>query len=351
MRKVSRVTLAAAVASLLAIGLTACDPPMPPDVLAQIEEQTYTCVAGDVTISAPESIADPVQQWQSSVATNCTSPTMTLTTGTSNTDLAIGFKAPAGQQVFASVPLAIESGTIIFNLSVTSSLNLTPATAAKVLNGQITRWNDPEIVKENVGTEMPNEPIVLRPRADQAAFDSLNAWFTRLGSSIEQSGLQRVTDATADEYANLAEGEVAVVPGSIATIQGASTVSVLLGEDQDKNPILATPAIDGTSSAATQWVAKASGSSVTVTLDPGRNPVPQAGFDTAATPYQAIYPLNLYLTGKDTLLKRAMAVFLLRLDSQGVLAVSNFNQLDEPTRDLALATVRKGLPVHKPKKD
>lgn len=343
MSKLVRGMAAAAIAGLLAVGLTACDPPMPPDVLAQIEEQTYTCVSGDVSLSAPGSLADPISQWQSSLGTNC--PDMTLTQVASAADLTMGFQAPAGS--FATVPFAVESANIVFNLAVTSTLNLTPATAAKILNGQITSWNDPAIVKENVGTEMPNEPIVLRSRADRQALAALTSWFDRLGGKITSSTLQPVDDATADEYSTLAEGEVAVVPGSIATALGLYSASIQVGVDADKQPVSANPDIDGTSSAATQWVAKAENGSVNVKLDPNQAPIAPAGFDSAATPYQAIYPLNIYLSGQDTLLKRAMAVFLLRLDSQGVLAVSNYNQLSEATRDVALATVRKGLPAPK----
>mgnify|MGYP002134025249 CR=1 FL=1 len=352
MKKQIRAIAALAIATSAALALTACDPPMPPDVAAQIAEQTYTCVTGDATISNPAEIADPVSQWQTTLPSVCVSPLpeMTLTTVASGMpDLVVSPTTPAESicKPFASVPLAVESANLVFNLSVTSTLNLTPKTAAAILNGEITIWNDPRIAKENVGTELPSEPIILNPTANREALASMNKWLTRLGSSLNSSSISASDVVKASDYAALAEGEVAVVPGSYALFLGLYSASLTFGEDSDKQPILANADTGGVSSAATQWVPKANAAGVSVSLDPGLAPIVPAGFDTAATPYQAIYPVNLYLCGEDTLLKRAVANFVLRLDSQGSLGASNFNQLSEATRTLALVTVRKGLPTPK----
>ncbi|MCX8528626.1 MAG: hypothetical protein ORN27_00965 [Rhodoluna sp.] len=351
MKKSVRVSAALAIATAAALALTACDPPMPPDVAAQIAEQTYTCVAGDVTIQAPAEMADPVSQWQLSVPTSCFSPLpeMTITPVTEGAaDMMVGTTTPATCTPFETVPLAIESATIAFNLSVSSTLNLTPKTAAAILNGQITNWSDKTIAAENVGTALPDEPIILNKVADPLAFDSLNEWFKRAGASLDASPITHRAAPTIDAYSALAEGEIAIVPGSFAAALGLNPVSVQTGIDKaTKEPILAIPDVSGTGSAATQWVAKASDTGVTVTLDASLAPIAQAGFDSAATPYQAIYPVNLYLCGEDTLLKRAAANYILRLDSQGALGASNYNQLSEGTRVVSLVTVRKGLPEPK----
>ncbi len=351
MKKSVRVSAALAIATAAALALTACDPPMPPDVAAQIAEQTYTCVAGDVTIQAPAEMADPISQWQLSLPTACVSPLpeMTLTPVTVGpADLVVSTSTPAICSAFESVPLAIESATIAFNLSVSSTLNLTPKTAAAILNGQIANWSDKTIAAENVGTQLPNEPIILNKVADPLAFDSLNSWFKRSGASIDASPIAHNATQSIDAYSALAEGEIAIVPGSYAAALGLFPASIQTGIDKaTKEPILALPDVSGTGSAATQWVPKASSSGVTVSLDPNLVPIAQAGFDSAATPYQAIYPVNLYLCGEDTLLKRAAANYILRLDSQGSLGASNYNQLSEGTRVVSLVAVRKGLPEPK----
>jgi hypothetical protein len=357
MKKSVRISMSVAIATAAALALTACDPPMPPDVAAQIAEQTYTCVEGDVTIASPAEMADPISQWQMSLPTSCVDPlpAMTLTPTTDTTaDLVVAAAAPAAEvcKPFATVPLAVESANIVFNLSVTSTLNLTPKTAADILNGKITNWNDKTIAKENVGTELPNEPIVLSKPAETIAFDSLNGWLTRLGASIDSSPIKRANATDINEYSTLVEGEVAVVPGSYAMALGLYSVSIITGSDSaTKEPLLANADVSGTASAATQWVAKANDAGVTVSIDPNLAPIAPAGFDSAATPYQAIYPVNLYLCGEDTLLKRAAATYILRLDSQGSLGASNYNQLSEVARTLALVTVRKGLPEPKATSD
>ena len=357
MKKSVRVSMSVAIAAAATLALTACDPPIPPDVAAQMAEQTYTCVEGDVTISGPVEMADPIAQWEMSLPSSCIDPlpAMTLTaTQEAAADLVVSTSVPPVEtcKPFATVPLAVESANIVFNLSVTSSLNLTPKTAAAILNGQITRWNDKAIVSENVGTEMPDQPIIIAKPAEKLAFDSLNGWLGRLGFSIDSSAIERVTKHDVNDYAALADGELALVPGSYAMSLGLYSVSIITGTDSaTKEPLLALADVSGTSSAATQWVAKANEAGVTVSLDPGLTPIIPAGFDSAATPYQAIYPVNLYLCGEDTLLKRAAATFILRLDSQGSLGASNFNQLNEGARTLALVTVRKGLPEPKASTD
>ena len=356
MKKSVRVSAALAIATAAALALTACDPPMPPDVAAQIAEQTYTCVQGDVTITGPAEIADPLSQWNLSLPTACVSPlpAMTLTpVASAPADLLVSAATPdaAVCKPFETVPLAVDSGNIAFNLSVTSTLNLTPKTAAAILTGKITKWNDKAIAAENVGTEMPDEPIIIGKPADKLAFDSLNTWLSRLGAPIDSASFAHSASTSIDSYSALQEGEVAIVPGSYAMALGLYSVSIQTGVDSStKEPVLAVSDVSGTGSAATQWVAKTNDGGVGVTLDSSLAPIAQAGFDTAATPYQAIYPVNLYLCGEDTLLKRAAATYILRLDSQGALGASNYNQLNEGTRTLALVTVRKGLPEPKPTK-
>lgn len=348
MKKSLRFSITAALASTIALSLTACDPPMPPDVAAQIAEQTYTCIEGNANVIAPEEMTDPILQWQASLPMSCVDPlpAMTITNDLdAKSDLLIGTQASPTCSPFASAPIAVESANIVFSLSVTSSLYLTPATAAKILNGEITNWNDPAISKENVGTEFPDQAIELVKPVQKMAFEALATWLGRSGGSMQANEFDLVDDAKASDYAALVEGQIAIVPGSFAMSLGLYSASIINGVDKaNGEPLLANADSSGISSAASQWKASAAGNDVTVSLDPNSKPLVPAGFDFAAEPYQAIYAVNVYLCGQETLLKRAVANYLLRLDSQGALGVSNYNQLNEETRTLALVTLRKGLP-------
>ena len=94
-------------------------------------------------------------------------------------------------------------------------------------------------------------------------------------------------------------------------------------------------------------MAKLSGETLTMAVDPKAAPKPMFEGEKAAIPYQAIFPLTMSLCGEDTLLKRAAAAFMLRLDSQGALGYLNVSQLPETIRYQAVGLVRKGLPIPK----
>ena len=354
MQTSKRIIGVTALLGLAATLLTACDPPMPPDVAAQIAEQTYTCVQGSVALSSPANLSDPVSQWQSSVSQACVSPLpeMALTSATGKPDLVIAKSSPSSSEctAFASSPLAVEAADVVFNLGVTTTLVLSPKNISDIFAGKITNWNDPKLAKENNGTTLPDEPILINHDSDAVAVKSLNAWFTRLSAPLNLTSIKQAAKTETSYYSDLQEGEIAIAPGSAVNELGSSAVSVLVSGANSKSPVVATPDAQGVSSAATQWKASVSGDVVSVKLDPAQAPVAPVGFDKAAVPYQAISPVNLYLCGDDTKVKRAAAFFLLRLDSQGVLGASNYNQLSEPVREVALLSVRKGLPTPKASK-
>jgi hypothetical protein len=83
---------------------------------------------------------------------------------------------------------------------------------------------------------------------------------------------------------------------------------------------------------------------VSIELDPNRKPAASAGQDTALIPYQAVYAVTMTLRGEDNLTARAVARFLLRQDSQGILAMSFFLPIPETVRVETLAVIEKGLP-------
>lgn len=342
-----RTISALALATMLALGLTACDPPMPPDVAAQIAEQTFTCIPGDSKVAFPSLMADISQGFADSLSADCVDPlpSMSMTIVPAGTPADIEISAyPATCTPLATVPFATEAADLSVYFADGYLVNLTAQTAAKILNGEITNWSDAPIAKDNPDTQLPDEPIVVRQNADKNAFNALSAWFDHLGAKISAS----ITLTTGDqEFQPLTEGEIAILPHSVGLFNAVTPVNFIVGHD-DNGQILATPDNMGIGSAATQWVPKQNGDNVTVTIDYNQAPLVMSGFDVASTPYGAIYPVNLTVCGAENLTNRANALFLLRLDSQGSLGASSFNQLSEYVRDVALVAVRKGLPVPTP---
>ncbi len=342
------------VASLLAIGLagslTACDPPMPPSVLAQLSEQTYTCVEGAVKVSSPKNLTDAISQIGVSLSAACVDPLPTMTLETSSADkaeLMITDRPIAASKVFLTVPFAVEAADVAFNLSVSTSLNLSAKSVAGIFNGKITSWDDPAIVAENPDIEMPAEPILVRKTAEDLAFSSLNGWLKQFGQAITSPVSIESKSSTPKA---LGEGEIAILPHSVNQGIGGSSASIVVSK-KSGNLITANSDIDGIGAAATQWVVTKTANSVQVKLDYKKPVTIPDGNSSAAIPYQAIYPVYLQGVGTDSLLKRAVATFLLRLDSQGGLGASVYNPVDENTRVNAVAIARIGLPAVKlPKK-
>lgn len=347
-----RKVVALVFSAIVSVSLTACDPPMPPDVAAQILEQSYTCEEGSASAVFPSAMADPGFQWADSLTYTCVDPLAAMTLELLEPGAEADFQVssyPVSASICTpafSVPLAVEAADFVFQLAESSTLNLMPATMAAILNGQITNWNDPAIAADNPETIFPDLAITVRATADQLALDSLSSWLKNLGQDISVAAIQ---GSDSDVIEVLSEGEVAITSHSRAMEMALYPASIIAGVSPETGEtLLAIPDNIGIASAASQLVPKKSGLSVTFELDPSLEPVAQEGLNEAAPPYQAIYPVYLTACGDDTLLKHAMALYLLRMDSQGVLAASNYNPLPEKVRYMALDVARQGLPTPTP---
>jgi len=348
--KARRILSAVAILGTAAISLTACDPPMPPEVAAALAEQSYTCIQGDSKISSEAAMADLVTGWVDSLTYACVDPepvmTLTPTEVAKDAQMVISEYTP-DCTVSNTVPLAVDAGAFVYTESDLGTLNLSPKSMAGILTGKITNWN--QLAADNTGYELPNMPLVLSPKADTVALKSITDYLAGQGITLPATlKVQAVDHLDNTDSAMLPEGSMAIVPNSFAVSMGLYPANIYLGVDADGQDILATADVSGIQSASTQWDGTTSGSSVSVKLNPSNKPVAPEGSDVAPTPYQMIYPVNLYVCGADDLLPRAIARFLLRLDSQGALAASNFAPLPEAVRIQALVSISKGLPTPKP---
>ncbi|KGF72180.1 phosphate ABC transporter substrate-binding protein [Neosynechococcus sphagnicola sy1] len=64
------------------------------------------------------------------------------------------------------VPTAGGAVAVVYNLPGVSNLKLSRAVLPEIFGGKITKWNDPKIVKDNPGVNLPNSPIRSVVRAD-----------------------------------------------------------------------------------------------------------------------------------------------------------------------------------------
>lgn len=65
------------------------------------------------------------------------------------------------------IPMTLGSVVVAYNVpGVGEGLKLTPETLSGMFLGQITKWNDPKLVSQNPGVNLPNTPITVAYRTD-----------------------------------------------------------------------------------------------------------------------------------------------------------------------------------------
>lgn len=348
--KSSRVIGAALIMGTASLALTACDPPMPPEVAAQIAEQTYTCVEGEASVVLPFNMNDLFFGWADALSYACVDPepamSMIQVDDAKTANAEVTEYAPVCNAI-ASVPLAVDAGVLVYYQSEIGSLNLSPKSIQGILDGSINNWN--QLGEDNPGYEMPDFPLSVVANADTQALKSVNDYLALKKLSVTNSVVKAVDHPSMDDYALLNDGEIAIVPNSYAVALGLYPAAIYLGfNEETQEPILANPDVAGIQSGSTQWMISKDANGVGVVLDANKTPTAPEGSDFAPEPYQIIYPVNFNVCGEDALVSRAAARFMLRLDSQGALGASNYAPLPEPVRIEALLAISKGLPTPKP---
>ncbi len=338
-----------AVVGIASVVLTACTPPMPPEVKAALLEQTYTCISGNANIQSTEIMADTIPSLQGAMSGNC--PTMTLTGVEAGTpaDIAIGSYAPAATdcEVSSSVPYALDGAVVAATLSQAAGLALSPATVAGIFDGSISTWDDAAITKDNAGIAVGAGPIQVSPATDKLALASFAGWYKKLtGKVFNASLLKAKSQLTVADLGTLADGSIALLPYSIFSVYSVSAMTIPLPaailSDPKGNPTGVLPDLAGIQSAGTQLEFTKTGTNVSVKLNYDLKPTAPQGSDIAPAPYQAIYPVALSLCGKPSKTVRAVSRYLLRQDAQGVLTA--LVPLPESLRAESLDVVSVGLP-------
>ncbi|CAB4681117.1 MAG: hypothetical protein F2660_01435 [Actinobacteria bacterium] len=316
--------------------LTACDPPMPPEVLASLAEQTYTCVEGDTQVHAIDTVASVAADWQFSVEAAC--PGMTITPSieaSAGTALQI-FRADAiavGTS-FSEVPFALDAVVLAVSLADITNVNLSADAIGKIWSGEITNWADPELAKLNPNFELPDVAISFGVDSDVGETKSFLDWMARL------AGREIAIEGGSANLEDFAEGSLVLTKYSRASDLFATTAGIVTEEGGDG----VIPTMETVLTAATMFKTKTENGKVALTFDPKAKAIAPEGIAIAPIPYQAVTLITLALVGEDSLKTRAAARYLLRQDSQGSLGLSSVIALPEMLRAISLATVSVGLP-------
>ena len=337
--------------AVVALSISACTPPMPPEFKADLAERYVTCVPGEIAISTVPELAEVTQEWADGISENCSDLSGTIVDPVVDVDTPVDvFITAPGQtptcNAAASSPIGIDAVAVAVTVEGLDGVIFSPALLHRALSGGMTSWADPELQELNPDLELTDTPVILRASARPQDIAVLSDWMGRLDSAgwpSAPNGL--VPDAAFDKDAVIieleTEGTISVVPASLVTNNSLQSVSIQTSPDLE--PVYLNT--DTVISAGTQMTATTSGSIVTAALDPALAPTPPAGSDVALEPWQALNQFTITVcSGTNEMAGRAFARFVLRLDSQGVMIVSGFTELPEQIRTAGVTAVSEGLP-------
>lgn len=312
--------VATGLALIVTLGLTACDPPMPPEILAAEAEKVVRCIEGDLTVATPMAVSDVVDSWSSSVAGACAGMSLTRLDGadlTAQAVISMGGTIAAECKPFATFPIAIDGGVVAYALSDAPNLNLSPANIQDIFSGKIKNWSDPSLAASNPDAVLPDLAIRIVGGPEKTVIDTLAAWFKQLSVDFAPT-LAKVSPIDDGAFlATLAEGDIALTSYSNA-LYNYSTVAAVSVDGG-----LAIADAVGLQNGADKKFAPAEGD---------------------APAYGATYPINIALCGTDNEIARTIARYLVRQDAQGALGAAVVAPLPDSLRISTIALIEQGLP-------
>lgn len=122
-----------------------------------------------------------------------------------------------------NLPMVIGPIAVAYNLPGVETLNLRPAVIADIFSGKITRWNDPEIRKDNAGTTLPATGIQAFHRSDSSGTtENFTKFLSAAGGPTWTYGAGKEWKAPGGQGAKGSEGVAAAVkqtPGAVSYME------------------------------------------------------------------------------------------------------------------------------------
>ncbi|MFM5905794.1 MAG: hypothetical protein ACKORF_06815, partial [Micrococcales bacterium] len=223
-----RTVKLALVAAVAAGMLTACTPPMPPEVQAALAEASYTCIDGNGTAVLPSVMDDATPILTDSILGNC--PGMSLEPVASGGNLTVyEGSTPTDCKAFNTVPYALDAGVVSVTLESASGVVLKPATVQGIFDGSITQWEDPAITADNEDTELSTGPINVFAPTDKLALAAFSSWYKHLsGKDFKAPLLKPQSNLTMQDLGDLPDGTIALLPFSVFNAYSVEAYTVPL---------------------------------------------------------------------------------------------------------------------------
>lgn len=359
------IVLAASALFVAAPLLSACNPPMPPDVLAAKAESQITCASGETSAAVPEAFAGSISAVGSALNSVCTEQLVTevaadepapvvLLDRTPSPDDIAAFAAtcPAGSTI--TVPAFSYPVTLAYNVPGLEGVVLTPQAVAGILNGTVTTWEDPLITEANPDFDFTGlAPFTLMSvESAQGSVAAMTAWLTKAAPQAWTKGEVTTLDGTqafpttVDLIGEMmaVESAIAVLPVAQAQLNALAMANLPLTLEDGTEVVITTDDVQAAKigSGATQLTTDEAGN-VTASAAVGGIPIPE-NFDLASSKivlaegapvvgWPALgYAHLLVCDDPADPLPLAFAQYVARLAGQGSLETAGYVPLPEPIR-------------------
>jgi phosphate transport system substrate-binding protein len=157
---------------------------------------------------------------------------------------------------FLYFPTVAAPITVSYNVSGLTTLQLAPATLARIFDRKIKTWNDPAIATDNPGTALPATPIVVVHRSDgSGTTENFTKYLTKAAGSDWTLGSGKTvawaTDTTAAEGNGGVAKAVQAQNGAIGYVDLGDAVAAKLATAKVRNSSgeYVAPTLEGASAA------------------------------------------------------------------------------------------------------
>src|SRR5512133_1884763 len=145
------------------LALSACTPPLPPDVLAAQAEAQIVCQTGETQVSVPETLTGSMEAVGLGLGGVCPEQTVLEVPVGEAAPVALVDKTPTQADIDAFEATSCPAGdtivipafaypvTLAYNVIGLEGVVMTPEIVAGILTGTITSWEDPAIAAANEG--------------------------------------------------------------------------------------------------------------------------------------------------------------------------------------------------------
>ncbi len=370
MSRLSHATRGVVLTSFLgvsALAVTACTPPMPPDVLAALAESQIVCEPGEVQVAVPDAFTGAMSAVGMALSGVCPDTTVLEVPAGDPAPVALVDRTPDQAAIDAFAATSCPSGTpvvvpvfaypvsLAYNVIGLEGVVMTPQIVAGILNGTITSWEDPLILEANPGFDFTLLPelALMDVEGPSGSVQALTTWlaaeapqeWTAGTVDVLEGGQKFPTSMDLIAELTLVESAISVMPvfQSFANVIPTANLPVTLEDGSELVVTADDVQLYKVGSGAMEITTDAETGSMFASPAVGGVPV-EGNFDVAASKIVLAegqplvgWPVNgvahlLTCDSPDEPGARAFSQYALRLAGQGALETFGVTPLPEPIR-------------------